>query len=427
MNAAAITDGPPDARTGFRPDPALPQRDLLLDTAWVRDLLSRRLGLDGPLDVRLVGDGPVRAKYRLGESLRVTYRLDTPYGTVTVSGRTFPGSRSDEAYAKAARGAVPVPGLDPVLHDRDHGTVWWTLPNDRRLRNVERVLHPDPTPPLPLPGWCRSTLAEYAAERSLTVRAEDEAGGAVGYVKLFAPGSVDVAALVERYGRLSAALACPRPLLAGPDALALQALPGRTLAQLRPEEHAGALGGLGELIARLHDQPLTAATAPFERLEARRVCHSAELVGLVRPDCAALAEELVVRLERRPLDRSAPVTLHGDCHPKNALVHGGAVSLIDLDQSGAGSAAADLGSLLARLEHGTIVGEYDAEHATGLGVAFVEGYRSVRPLPDAGVLRSYTAAALVAERAIRAVNRVDLTALAHLDALLTRALDLLET
>lgn len=426
MNAA-LTDGPPDARTGFRPDPALPQRDLLLDGTWVRDLLSRRLGLDGPLDVRLVGDGPVRAKYRLGESLRVTYRLDTPRGTATVSARTFPAPRSDEAYAKAARRAVAVPGLDPVLHDRDHGTVWWTLPNDRRLRGAAQLLHPGPTPLLPLRGWCRSTLAEFAAERSLTVRAEDGDGDAVGYVKLFAPGSVDVAGLVERYRRLSAALACPRPLLAGADVLVLQPLPGRTLAQLPQAEHASALGELGVLIARLHDQPLTAATAPFERLEARRVRHSAELVGLVRPDCAALAEELVVRLARRPLDRGAPVTLHGDCHPKNALVHGGAVSLIDLDQSGAGPAAADLGSLLARLEHGTIVGEYDAEHATSLGVAFLEGYRSVRPLPDTGVLRSYTAAALVAERAIRAVNRVDLTALAHLDALLTSALDLLET
>ena len=57
----------------------------------------------------------------------------------------------------------------------------------------------------------------------------------------------------------------------------------------------------------------------------------------------------------------------------------------------------------------------------GLGAAFLDGYSTVRPLPSGAELRWYTAAALVAERAIRAVNRVNRPVLAVLPELLDMA------
>jgi Ser/Thr protein kinase RdoA (MazF antagonist) len=93
------------------------------------------------------------------------------------------------------------------------------------------------------------------------------------------------------------------------------------------------------------------------------------------------------------------------------------VCLIDLDQSGLGDAAADLGSLLARLRHGEAVGELTSGEADAMVDAALGGYAAVRPLPSAPSLRWHTAAAIVAERMMRAVNRVHLPALANLGAL----------
>ncbi len=96
---------------------------------------------------------------------------------------------------------------------------------------------------------------------------------------------------------------------------------------------------------------------------------------------------------------------------------GDSIALIDLDQAGAGVAAADVGSLIARLI---------ADGDTGtMRSAFLSGYQAVRPLPPAGSLRWHTAAALVAERGVRAVNRVHLPTLDRLPELLKTADDVL--
>ncbi len=54
------------------------------------------------------------------------------------------------------------------------------------------------------------------------------------------------------------------------------------------------------------------------------------------------------------------------------------------------------------------------------------GYASVRPLPAATAVRWYTAAALLTERALRAVTWMRLEALTHLDVLLADARTILD-
>ena len=427
--------------TGFAPDPALAGRDLLLDEGWVHQRLAERLGLNGPLDIETCTR--VRAKYRIGESLRATYRLDTPTSTQLVTARMFTApDTAAGAYTKARGSAVPVPGLHPVLFDGPYGTVWWALPNDRRLRNAAALLAPESEAAaaviqlplaLALPGWSRSHIAEYSAERCLTLRATDRADTTLGYVKLFAPGRVDVQALARRYQQVARTLPCPRVLHVGRDLFIQEPLPGLTLAQIEPNQEEAALGELGRVIARLHGMDgmdrmdgmggITAAPA-FRRLEVERVVHSVELVALARPDVAPLTRHLARRLRPGPPAGEAPVLLHGDCHPKNALVHGSGVALIDLDQAGIGPAAADLASMLARLAHRAIVGDLGTDRAETLGEAFLGGYAEVRALPQGASLAWHTAAALVAERAIRAVNRVDVKALGRLDQVLEVALGL---
>lgn len=408
------------------PDVAIPARDVLLDPHAMASHLAGLLGLG-----RVDGAAVRRAKYRVGENLRVVYELATPVGPVIVAGRTF----APHALASAGRRSAAA-GAEPVL-DAAHGALWWRLPADRRLVGLADLLAPEAGAgdDLGLPRWRRSELVEYAPERSATLRALDADGAVLAYVKTYAPGSVDVAALAQRYVHVARALGgvddvrAPRVLAtdAARHRLVLEPMPGRDWGVLAPEELAPALVRLGRAIAHLHRVPVPsgAALGPFGRLASRRILGSAAVVGAARPDVGARVDALARALvATRPPD-ARPCLLHGDCHPKNALVADDAVALIDLDQAGVGAAAADVGSLLARLATGALVGEHAAADEPALAAAFLAGYGEVGEPPAPDVLRWHVAAALVAERAVRAVNRLKPSSLLHLDAIVGAAEDLL--
>src|ERR1044071_10516780 len=73
-------------------DRVLPQRDLLLDPAYMTGLFSRELGINGPMTVDACEH--VRTTYRAGESLRVAYRVSAGGQSCVVAGRAFPEGRS---------------------------------------------------------------------------------------------------------------------------------------------------------------------------------------------------------------------------------------------------------------------------------------------------------------------------------------------
>jgi aminoglycoside phosphotransferase (APT) family kinase protein len=352
-------------------DPALPMRDeLLTPTA--------------------AGVEVVRCKYRVGESLRVLYRADDRLATVRVQAGGRPR--------------------------------WWLFPDDRRLTLVADVMAPSRRVRALLGGrpWVRSEVAEYAPERSLTVRALDATGTVSAYVKCYAPGTRDVAALAARHAAVAMRVAAPRPLGWHSDLLAMSPVAGRRCADVAPAEEVAVAERLGAAIATLHDVEPPAGTPPFGRLTAGRLDGAVAAVAAARPDVAAAIVTLRRRLgAARP--GVAPVLLHGDCHPKNALVEDGRVSLIDLDQAGTGPAAADVGSYLARLRVAAVLERRSPGDADRLAAAFLAGYDAVRPRPPEPSLRWHTAAALVGEQAIRAVNRVRPDVLAHLPSVVAAA------
>jgi len=403
-------------------DPALPHRDRLLDAAAVAARLTPLLGL---ADIRTCT--LVRAKYRITDSLRVVYRLHAGDRQHLLAARAFTDGGGAAAYRRAAATAVPVDGLPGVVLDQALDTVWWTFPNDRRLRGLAELMHPADRL---YPSWQHSEVVEYAPERSVALRAVDHTGVTSAFAKVFAPGSVDVAALADRYRRIATALAgadqpvgSPRPLSwwMERDLLLLEAMPGVRWSELPVNELPDAVGRLGAAIATLHAAGPTdraAGLRRFTRLALPRVLHSAELVGRARPDVAVRARQLAIRLADTMPAAEGPVLLHGDCHPKNALITADRIGLIDLDQAGTGAAANDIGSLLARLHQDELLG---GPAAADLGAAFLDGYAGVRPPPSGASVRWHTAAALLAERAMRAVNRVHAPVLGHLDELLAAA------
>ena len=99
--------------------------------------------------------------------------------------------------------------------------------------------------------------------------------------------------------------------------------------------------------------------------------------------------------------------------------------LLDLDQCARGHPAADVGSLLAALRHRRLVGALTPAQQDELESAFLAGYAEHAEV-DPAALRWHTAAALLVERAERAVHRVLPTSLARLPALLLEADELLD-
>lgn len=414
------------------PDPRLPQRDLLLDEREVARRLSASLGLRGRL--RVSACERVRAKYRVGDSLRVLHRVRVEGRDYTVAARAFAEGESRRAYERAARSTVECAPLRAVLHDAELETVFWTFPNDRKLAGLDLLREvPPELARLFAPEWTHSRLVAYAPEKCATAQCLDESSRVVAYAKVYAGDEGRrVYRTYRELGRQlksgGAALMLPRALAYDDThrALLLEPVEGSRVADLDAEELPRGYRQLGAALASLHSLEAPEGLTAFERLTPARASHAGLVIGTARPDARREASSLAEELARlwEP-SGEARVCLHGDVHPKNCVARGGAFALIDLDQCAVGDAAADLGSLLASLTYGRITSGESRPSTETLGEAFLSGYASVRALPSPASLRWHTAAALLAERALRAVNRVRPEGLARLRELLAAASDVL--
>jgi aminoglycoside phosphotransferase len=382
---------------GLAPDPQVPQRDELLDPARVASLLGR------------TGGTRTYTKYRPGESLRVVHRVAGRH----VAARTFPDGESDAAYRRALESAVPANGLPPVIHARKLGAVLWTFPNDRRLRTLPLLADGSAELAALVGRRCRTEIVAYAAERSASARCLDEAGRLIAYAKVLTHDAQEPARLAAA---ASAGVRVPRILAASDGALVLEPVAGRRLDALTAAELPDALRGLGAALAALH----TRAPAPprrFIRLNTERLARAVAVIARGRPEAAGAAARVLAALLERPQHAPA-VCLHGDANLRNAILSDHEVVLVDLEDSAAGPAAADLGQVLAGLLTARIRGAIDEQTERALGDALLAGYGD-RPAWEA--LRWHTAAAVLARVALPAVNRVRPELLPRLRELLTAA------
>ncbi len=407
------------------PDRALPHRDALLDDTLVGQRLDALLTAAGA-----PGAGSctrVRAKYRVGESLRVTLRLAGAPARL-VSARMFPPGQAagHHARALAAEGVLS----SEVLLDEGLDTVFWVFPRDRKLTGLEALTDP----PADLRHafrsasaggpWATGLLMAYSPEKAATARCLDADGTVLGYAKVQSgeDGIRSLATLTAagRGLRRGGALRLAEAVGFSPEhRMAFTSpAPGRPLHELERDAVPSATAALGAALAVLHRQP-TQGFAPSVRLDAGRVVRAGQLVGAARPDLDPLLRRVVPALAAAAPAAGPPVLLHGDLHPKNVLVHDAGVSLVDLDQAGTGPAAAELGAMLARLwwpRPGDDIAPATADAAAHALLSSYDG-----PL-DRSTLGWYAAASLVVERALRAVSRVDVDALAGLETVLTTAL-----
>jgi hypothetical protein len=411
-------------------DPAVPQRDLLLDPARVAERLERVLGGEARLGIESCRR--LRIKYRVGVRLRVVHRVHTANARFDVAASTFPSlERSERAHTEALERAVACGPVPPVVHDPRLMTVFWTFPNDRKIAALPAVAAPAPEVADLHPDWSRSELASYAPEKAATVRCLADGGRTVGFAKTYAGEEGARArsvhdALARSLGPDDPYVRLPRALGYSPAlrTLLVESVEGVPLNSPGAPDPRLGYRRLGRALARLHGLP-PPDSVRFRRSDPDRLQAAADLIGSVRSDVAASARRLAHELAQRLDGGCDPVCLHGDVNFRNALLQNARVALIDLDQVATGSAAAELGSVLASLRYGGRVGLLRPSIVPELSAALLAGYAELRPAPAEDDLRAYTAAALLGERALRVVTRVRPEGLRCLPALLAEAREVL--
>jgi Ser/Thr protein kinase RdoA (MazF antagonist) len=406
---------------GLASDPALPHRDVLLDADAMRVRLSHLL----PHSLGVRTCDAVRVNYQVGKSLRVLFALEAGGARQFVAARMFRDGRSAEAFRRAAADASRPPTLD-VVHDGEIDSVCWVFPADRKIASLPLLMKPPDDLARTLDGsWVGSRVVAYAPEKSATAACVDADGVVTAYAKVSA--AEQTARDFGFYRSLRTALAETDPCLAIPAPLAfsshlrillLEAMRGRRVGE--ESDWADDLSLMGAALARFHRCSVPDAP-PFTRFHPERLEMAAQILARVRPDVEGAATGLARRLIAAQPSTSDVVCLHGDVHPKNAIVDGDRVSLLDVEDLAIGPAAADIGSMLASLLY-LHVGDCLSDDAYAMRAsAFLTGYARVRRMPDRAALAWHVAAALFIERAVRAVTRVRPVGLSHLPALLERA------
>ncbi len=399
----------------FAPDAAVPERDALLDPA----VFVASVADEAPAEV--VAGERLRARYQVGRSLRVLHEVEVEGEHCLLAARTFRGDVSEIAR-KANEHAVPTRPLPPVIPLRELSAVAWVYPNDRKLRDLPELASTVAT--VLRRERVELGLVAWAPEKSATVRC-DRGANVLAYAKAY----VDADATLERSfhdelrARLtfSRATSIPRPLGGSENVLVLEPAQGTPLALLRSVPAVAAYARYGRALAALHSLAPLPAAKPFTRFDRDEVRLAATLIGRARPDVAEDAQALARTLvERRP-GPTGWACLHGDAHPKNALDDGERITLIDLEQVAAGDPASELGGVLAAIEYRSVTGQLNVQTGVSHQRAFLDAYAESAPLPAAAAIAWNTAAALLAERAIRAVTRVRAEGLRDLPALLRLA------
>ncbi len=163
---------------------------------------------------------------------------------------------------------------------------------------------------------------------------------------------------------------------------------------------------VGSLLAGLHATPVpTQRCVGVDELRERLALVS-DTLAIVEPRWEGAVRALAGALTRGTgaACEAKSVTLHGDLHPRNILIAGDRMGLIDLDGLRLGPALTDLGDWIADALYRALLAGHSTANALTACRAFVDAYASASETvcSEAGLAWS-TANSLLCQRAWRSV------------------------
>ena len=365
-----------------RRDPALPGLATLLDDEAL--LAALRAVCPGKT---IEGVEVNYARYRPGATCLVGCQLGIGGSRVVAYARTYSPSATSRVEKALRSTGVPGP-LGPgrfVL--ADGATVVSIFPNDRRVMALPAIGRSEDLDTLLgelLPT--SESLRAGAALEPLVYRPEHGfVGKLVGcnglhaVLKLYtnftygatpqhsepfaSRGSLRVARVIARSDRHRAVV--------------FEWLSGCLLSEAihDPAFEVSTMSSVGRALAELHAQELPGLTPLTPATTSESLRATATMIGSVCPQLDASARHLAERLGARVLDQpTVHRRLHGDFHPGQVLLDGGAVGFLDFDEGLAGDPTLDLGTFLAHLAREVIRGGLSAKHVGPLAEALLGGY-----------------------------------------------------
>src|SRR5678815_2233305 len=152
-------------------DPALPQRDLLLDETLMTGYLSHLIKYGIEDCERL------RTKYRVGTSLRVLYHLRGRGRSYRIAARAFPRTRRVANHSSSSV-EINAPELNATF---------WIFPHDKKIKNLAVLDNiPDELRDIEGRTWTTSRIVAHAPEKSVTAQCLDDNEQVIAYAKIYA-------------------------------------------------------------------------------------------------------------------------------------------------------------------------------------------------------------------------------------------------
>jgi len=379
-------------------DPALPQRDLLLDESLMTEYFSRHFKIE---DCERL-----RTKYRVGTSLRVLYQLRGSGRSYRIAARAFPRTRR-VANQFTSQTELNAPELNATF---------WIFPHDRKIKTLAVLDNiPDELRNIEGRTWTRSRIVAHAPEKSVTAQCLDDNKQIIAYAKFYAGD--EGRHIFETHKAATGKVQIPRAIAYSEThhLLLLESIPGVPLSIVAESESA--FFRLGKALDNLHHINPPSSLPRATRLTPQAIARASAAISQARPDVAHIVQHLSNKLIAQ-YTHSKPVFLHGDVHPKNIFLNEETLFLLDLDQAATGAATADLGSVIAGLYCDACTGSRTWHEASRLKRALLIGYRAA---PHSDELRWHIAAALLQERALRSVTRIRTATLQKLPEILRTA------
>lgn len=395
-------------------DPALPQRDLLLDESVMKEYLSRLVARNG--DFRVQDCELLRTKYRIGASLRVLYEIGGSGGSYRIAARAYPRTRH-----VTNRFSSP-----SEINASELNTRFWIFPHDRKIKQLSLLSAiPDELREITGQAWTKSRIVGHAPEKSVTVQCLAQDNKVLAYAKIYAGDEgqnfFNIYLHLARESQREH-LKLPRALTYSEkyQVLLFEAVSGVPLSALAPAQRGNAFYRLGRALRQLHATTPLSSLPQSTRFTPEALTRTAATISEARPDVALGVQRLNHKLvaQHEVNNAGERVFLHGDVHPKNFLLDREHLCLLDLDQAAIGVAGVDLGSVIAGLHCDTCTGSLSRHEASSLIHAFLTGYGSRNARETLASLRWHVAAALLHERALRAVTRIRTPVLQKLPQLL---------
>lgn len=381
-----------------RRDANLPGLSVLLDSDAFVDVLSRGFPLLAPASAEIQ-----YLRYKPGTSCLCAYRVNGAAGPCHVYAKAFTPARGEKLrHWRSAAGSEA---------DRSRGaSEEWHLgisrfPDDRRLKALGRLQRQAKRDRIVSAafGW----TAPKGSSRLRTIRYKPERR----YVAVVTAAGQEAVILKMydsrgfRSARARARTFSSRDVLLVPTCigdcdsyrlLGFEWISGRGLRdELCGDGARAALELAGAALAELHEQYAPALTNRTASA-ASAIRAAAESVAAVAPRLAkrvrSLADGVAARLgdtggEARPS--------HGDFNAEQVILAEAGAAILDFDRACLSNPAADFGTFAAHLQHEAARGVFPVEEAEACTEALLAGYGRRRPVPAAGEMQTFTAAALL--------------------------------